>query len=108
MVINNPSSQNRNLALILEQKYSKLLELCRTTAYYDNHQYPFLQSLNCLLNDEGDLALTTMNTIIAYNETQPGVLSNYTFLCKNGKRINAGIGSCVWTRQPWPLLIGNK
>ncbi|KAK9718538.1 Transferrin [Popillia japonica] len=99
---------NTTIDLELRQRYPQLLELCQSSAYQENQQYPFFQSLNCLLNGDGDVALTTLNTIKSYNLTQPEFLNNYTFYCRNGSRINATTGSCSWTKQPWSLVVGNK
>lgn len=83
------------------------MELCEVTAYQENHNQPFLQSLNCLLNGDGDVALTTMNTINkSDSNTYSTILNNFMLLCENGSAVNLTEG-CVWTRESNPLLVGN-
>ncbi|KRT83232.1 hypothetical protein AMK59_4563, partial [Oryctes borbonicus] len=98
------SNVNSTIDLEFKNKYPKLLQLCQEA----NQKNSFLQSLNCLLSNNGDVALTSLSAIQQYNLTAPGALTNYSYLCKNGSRVNATVGNCTWTRQPWPLLIGNR
>ncbi|GJQ72839.1 hypothetical protein Trydic_g1488 [Trypoxylus dichotomus] len=95
---------NSTIDVEFKSKYPKLLQLCPP----ENQKNIFLDSLKCLLNNNGDVALTSLNAIREYNLTAPGALTNYSYLCRNGSRVNVTAGSCTWSRQPWSLLIGNK
>lgn len=92
--------------MVSERKYTQLLNLCDRPAYEENSYFPYLQSLNCVLNGDGDLGLTTINALKSDSARYENAVQNFALLCKNGTTVNIS-EECVWTRQPRSLLIVN-
>ncbi|XP_022905688.2 transferrin-like [Onthophagus taurus] len=87
----------------LKIRYPKLLELCH---FYKNNTNVFEQSLNCLMNGKGNVALSTLKEVKIYEEK--GLLSNmdYYYICENGNQQPLNI-SCSWSKYPFRLVLAN-
>lgn len=82
------------------------MKLCVETAYSENLNDPFLQSLNCVLSGDGDFGLTTIRAIKSDETKYSYALNKFMLLCKNGTVVNI-TEECTWTKQPLDLLVGN-
>ncbi|KAI4459547.1 transferrin [Holotrichia oblita] len=97
---------NRSLDNALKSKYPQLLKLCDRAAYEENIYLPFLQSLNCVLNGDGDIGFTTIHALKSDSTRYENAVQNFALLCKNGTTVNI-TEECTWTRQPRSLLVVN-
>ncbi|GJQ72838.1 hypothetical protein Trydic_g1487 [Trypoxylus dichotomus] len=91
----------------LKLKYPPLSELCNQPAYQENKNSPFLQSLDCALSGDGEIAITSLSDLKRDSGRYEKALQEFLILCKNGTAANI-TAECVWNRQPRSLVITNE
>ncbi|XP_022909296.2 transferrin-like [Onthophagus taurus] len=88
----------------LKKLYPKLFALCPR---YKHEYNAFEQSLRCLINGDGDIAVTSLEIV---HELEQEILSRsreFFSFCKNNTRQKLN-NPCLWRTTTWPVLIGNK
>ncbi|XP_050297424.1 transferrin-like isoform X2 [Anthonomus grandis grandis] len=87
----------------LKNKYSSLCQLCGTDGCSTKYTSPLNDSLTCLTENGGDVALTALS----YAETFFSIganAQNYQYLCPNGT-LATSANPCTWTSQLHRLII---
>lgn len=94
-----------------DKSYSKLCELCtpRGDCSLPTGAVPFRRSLDCLVSGNGEVALTTLNTIHEFFNMSENInkQGDYRYLCRNGSTSTLD-KPCVWSKQPGNLIIAHK
>lgn len=70
------------------------------------YQMPFNESLKCLKEDGGDIAITTLRDASRFFSI-PKNQENFQYICPNGT-VTDGLNPCNWTSQMNRLVITAK
>uniref|UniRef100_V5I8N4 Transferrin n=1 Tax=Anoplophora glabripennis TaxID=217634 RepID=V5I8N4_ANOGL len=96
-------TESEALDIQLKTKYSNLCELCGTEGCNINYQVPFNESLSCLTDRAGDIALTTLNDAALFFNSSTNA-ENFLYLCTDGT-VSDSTTPCLWTKQLNRLII---
>ncbi|XP_022909295.2 transferrin-like [Onthophagus taurus] len=88
----------------LKKLYPKLFALCPR---YKPEYNAFEQSLRCLINGDGDIAITSLEMVHMFEEEMLSRSKEFFSFCKNNTRQKLN-NPCLWRTTSWPVLIGNK
>ncbi|CAH1116217.1 unnamed protein product [Phaedon cochleariae] len=92
----------------LKSKYSSLCELCGSRKCDTEYQVPFKDTLNCLQDKPGEIALTTLKDArIFFNNSNN--IRDFQYLCRNGTVSDGDAQNpCTWTQQLDRVIITGK
>lgn len=90
----------------LESTYSSLCSLCSSQNCDQPSIDPFQESLDCLVNNDADVAFTALDKAQTFFEN-PSNAQKYKFLCKDDTVSNPD-APCVWSKQLRTLIVANR
>lgn len=90
-----------------ESTYSSLCSLCSSQSCTEQPSTdPFLESLQCLTNNDADVAFTALDKAEEFFKN-PENLQKYKYLCKDDST-SAPETPCVWSKQLRTLIVANR
>lgn len=92
-------------AQISESQYPSLCELCGLSGCGVRYVAPLNATLECLLNDGGEIALTDRQYAAALFESEALNALDYLYLCPNG---TVSQTACTWTQQLNRLIVADR
>ncbi|KAJ8971258.1 hypothetical protein NQ317_011617 [Molorchus minor] len=90
----------------LKQKYPSLCDLCGTDKCDTVYQVPFNETLSCLTNNGGDVAITTLKDASLFFNSS-GNSDNFQYLCSNGT-VSPSSTPCTWANQLTRLIVAGS
>ncbi|XP_057670243.1 transferrin-like isoform X1 [Diorhabda carinulata] len=90
----------------LKEKYSNLCELCGTQKCETEYRTPFNDTLKCLVQNGGDVAISSLSDALIFFNSSDNA-ENFQYLCPNGSASSSS-APCTWTNQLNRLIITEK
>lgn len=87
----------------VETTYPSLCDLCGVDKCTLTYQVPFNETLSCLTQKGGDIAVSTLVDGIVFFSNSDNI-NNYQYLCPNGSVADAN-NPCTWTNQLNRLIV---
>ncbi|CAG2113100.1 unnamed protein product, partial [Medioppia subpectinata] len=96
--------------LSIERRHPNLCSLCKDPQMCSERD-PYAGeegAIKCLMEGEGQVAFTTIETTEHYFKTRPEERDNYQFLCLDGSRMPITRRACEWARKPTNAFVIRK
>lgn len=100
------SNSSQRCALFTESTYSSLCSLCTSQSCNQPSTDPFQESLDCLVNNDADVAFTALDKAEIFFQNAENALK-YKFLCKDDTTSGPET-PCVWSKQLRTLIVANR
>ncbi|XP_054160591.1 transferrin-like [Oppia nitens] len=94
----------------LKRKHSNLCGLCKDPVMCSEKD-PFAGDegvIKCLLEGQGEVAFTSIETADSYFKSRPELKDSYQFLCLDGSRMPITRRACEWARRPTNAFVIRK
>jgi hypothetical protein len=99
-----PWTQNKTEDQRLQNKYNSLCKLCNNNNCSVDYAQPFNNSLRCLLENDADIAVTSLYEATNFFNSSENNLK-YKYLCKNE---SSSLSPCTWSSKLPDLLISER